>query len=890
MPTIYLSPGRRLYVEGEGLEKHQNLARAFLISSGHGLLFLDIVDSLFTEEPAFAFWKDFARLYLSLFAATPDLEDHDLSKFPVKIDIPDDDCGRLLLTVPPMKGAEYVDKDCLQKLWNEMEAALREEIISSGKNVENFFALRHSSVNLLGRVCFHLAENKNSQEFPFAFLATYAHQMTEEGRSQHLPLNKAVEQYGSAKNKNVLLRLLAPIHKASRESAFLKELIDTGDIYHPLAWCPAEAHRFLKNIPLFAKAGIFVKVPNWWKPKQPNHPQVEIRIGEKQPGAMGLNALIDFRMSVVIGDQQLNEQDIKDLLAHSENLIFFKGQWVEVDKDKLSDILSQWQTVARSVKEGGITFAEGMRWLSGVDGAMAGGDTQEIQSYTRVISGTWLKEALGFLRTPEASRKIEEILKTGLKTELRPYQAKGVGWLAALNQMRLGAILADDMGLGKTIQVLSLLLLKQQEADAKGNPALLVIPASLIGNWKMEIDRFAPSLKYCIVHPSGQGTTRPSGIDFDVLITTYGAVARIGWLSCQDWGVIIADEAQAIKNPAAKQTKAVKALKGRHRLALTGTPVENHLSDIWSLFDFVSPGLLGSAKDFNCFIKRKAKISDGPYASLRTLVRPYILRRLKTDKNVISDLPDKTEVKTYCSLSRGQIALYQKSVESLSRDIRNAEGIKRRGIILSYLVRFKQICNHPSQFVKDVKYLDSDSGKFLRLKEICAVISEKQEKVLVFTQFKEMTAPLSDFLQSIFGQRGVVLHGATQVKRRAEIVAAFQKEDGLPYFVLSLKAGGIGLNLTAASHVIHFDRWWNPAVENQATDRAFRIGQKRKVLVHKFICKGTLEEKIDALIESKISMSKEILDGADGTLLTELPDDELLKIVSLDINSAISEN
>ncbi len=889
-PTIYLSPARRLYVEGEGLKKVHGLSAAFSKSSSHGLLFLDVANDIITEEPAFAFWKDFSRLYLSLFVATPDLDQQDISKDSVHIEIPDEDLNRLLLTRPPMKGGEYVDKECLQSLWREMEEALHEEIRESGKSAADFFLTRRSSWNLLGRVCFHLAENKNSDEFPFAFLATYVHQMTMNGKSQHLPLSKALEEYGGAKNKNGLLRLLAPIHKASQASTFLKEIVDSGDVYHPLAWTPAETHCFLKDIPLFSKAGIFVKVPNWWKPKQPNRPQIEIRIGEKPPSAVGFDALIDFQMSVVIGSHELDEKEIQDLLKQSENLVFFKGQWVEVDKDKLSDILTQWKVVAQSVEEGGVTFAEGLRWISGIDKVEAGKNTQETQSHTRIISGAWLKETLESMLTPEANLQIEQVLKTNLKTELRPYQAVGVAWLNRLHQMQLGAILADDMGLGKTIQVLSLLLLKRHAVKIKGDPTLLIIPASLIGNWKIEIDRFAPSLKYRIAHSSGNGILCPSSVDFDVLIATYGSVGKMEWLYNQHWDLIIADEAQAIKNPSAKKTKAIKALKSKHRLALTGTPIENHLSDLWSLFDFVSQGLLGSAKDFEGFLKRKTKSGESPYAGLRTLVRPYILRRLKTDKNVISDLPDKTELKTYCSLSRGQAALYQRSVESLERDIKNVDGIKRRGLILSYLMRFKQICNHPSQFVKDGKFLEADSGKFLRLKEICEIISKKQEKVLVFTQFKEMTEPLSHFLQSVFGKRGFVLHGGTQVKKRSEIVESFQKEDGPPYFVLSLKAGGIGLNLTVASHVIHFDRWWNPAVENQATDRAFRIGQKRNVLVHKFICKGTLEEKIDALVESKQSLSKEILEGSDSALLTELPNDELLKMVRLDINSAINES
>jgi non-specific serine/threonine protein kinase len=335
----------------------------------------------------------------------------------------------------------------------------------------------------------------------------------------------------------------------------------------------------------------------------------------------------------------------------------------------------------------------------------------------------------------------------------------------------------------------------------------------------------------------------------------------------------------------------VKALKGRHRIALTGTPVENRLSDLWSLYDFLSPGLLGTGKEFEQFVKRADKDeSHGSYAALRNLVRPYLLRRLKTDKRIITDLPDKTELSAYCALTKTQAAHYQQSVEELANKIETLEGIERRGVVLSYLMRFKQICNHPSQWLADGRYDPADSGKFARLREIVAEIAARQEKVLVFTQFREMTEPLSRFLTELFGRPGLVLHGGTAVKNRKELVDAFQGERGAPFFVLSLKAGGTGLNLTAASHVIHFDRWWNPAVENQATDRAYRIGQKNPVLVHKFVCKGTIEEKIDEMISSKQKMSKELLEGGAEAILTELSNAELLKLVSLDIRSAVEES
>lgn len=892
-PTIVLSPGGRLFVEGAAEETFKPLERAFLAGSGHGLLFLDEATEAFTEDPAFAYWKDFARLYLSLFAATPDLDGRDLGKHPVEIELDSDDCDRFLLTAPPMKGAEYLNEELLQSLWREIASALHAGIRESGRDVGKYFADKHSRLSLLGRVCFHLAENKRSSDRPFAFLATYAHRVSKAGQPQHLPLQRALEEYASADRKNVFLRLLSPIQKASKESSFLSELIRSGDVYQTLAWTPKEAHRFLVDIPLFEKAGIAVRVPDWWKPKQPNRPQIAVRIGEKKPSDLGFDALVDFSMSVVLNDRDLSGKDIQELLASSENLVFFKGQWVEVDKDKLSELLTKWKSAARSIGDG-LSFGEAIRLLSGLDSPV-GGDSAEPSgspSFTRVISGQWLSQVLDEIRAPEADKKIERVLKSRLEAELRPYQKQGVAWLDRLNQLRLGGILADDMGLGKTIQIISLLLLRKHLTDGDFK-SLLVVPASLIGNWKSELARFAPSLRPWIAHPSGDGYARPVDFeDFDVVFTTYSSLSRgVRWLLDAHWSVVIADEAQAIKNPGSKQTKTVKSLKSQHRLALTGTPIENHLSDLWSLFDFVSPGLLGSSKEFDAFMKRKQKSGANPYSALRTLVRPYVLRRLKTDKTVIQDLPEKTEMKSFCPLSKGQVALYQKSVESLSREIGQLEkGIKRRGVILSYLMRFKQICNHPAQFVKNAPFGERDSGKFQRLREICEVIASKQEKVLVFTQFREMTAPLHDFLEGIFGRPGLVLHGETTVKKRTEMVEEFQREEGPPFFVLSLKAGGTGLNLTAASHVIHFDRWWNPAVEDQATDRAFRIGQKKNVLVHKFICKGTLEEKIDALIESKKSMSKELLEGAgDTALLTELANDELLKIVSLDINSAVAD-
>jgi len=821
---------------------------------------------------------------------------------------PGEELAAFASNAPPMVGLEYLNASMLSGLWDTLHIELQEAVTQSTRDLRTFLDGRKVAWNLVGRVCFHLAENKANPAAPFAFLATYSTGISPQGKAKHLPLGKALQEYSGQQHKSKLLQLLLPIQKASSQSTFIKELVDSGDIYHPLVWTPAEAFRFLKDIPKLETAGLAIRVPDWWKSKKPPRPQVSVTIGGKVGSPVGLGEMLSFSAVLTLGEEELSEKEVREILSGTNGLALIRGQWVEIDREKLKEVLEHWKAVKKRAGEDGFSFIEGMRLLAGT----ALGRTNEAETlsqsqaeWTQVTAGGALARQLEMLRNPDGSFKDQGGPNPELKATLRPYQHVGVEWLWLLNRLGLGGCLADDMGLGKTIQIISLLLLikKQKEGGQRINlPSLLVLPASLIGNWKSEIDRFAPSLCYLIAHPSemsikpmgtSRGSEKPSKklASVDLVITTYGCLARIPWLAASEWNLIVIDEAQAIKNAASKQTRAVKALKSRHRLALTGTPVENHLSDLWSLFDFLCPGLLGSAKEFSSYVKGAQKDeSTQRYSALRELIRPYLLRRLKSDRRIISDLPDKTELSAYCSLSKKQVVLYQESVHELSKRISKVDGIQRRGLVLAFLMRFKQICNHPSQWLADGRYEGEGSGKFARLKEICDEIAAKQEKVLVFTQFKEMTGPLSKFLSHVFGREGLILHGEIAVSKRKVLVDAFQAELGPPFFVLSLKAGGTGLNLTAASHVIHFDRWWNPAVENQATDRAYRIGQKKNVLVHKFVCRGTIEERIDELISAKQSLSNEILEGGTEKVLTELSNDELIKLVSLDIRSAIEES
>jgi non-specific serine/threonine protein kinase len=867
----------------------QRLTQSFAHGAGHALLQLGASEVGSALPPALGYWRDFAARYVTALCAATNAEQPEVSNVTTVATPSPLELATLAADAPPMAGVEYLTADVLQALWQQLDAACRIELTQSKQSLQDFLKSRHPAWNLVGRVHFNLAENRGDDEAPFAFIATYTTRLSAQAKAQHLPLAQALREYAGGKNQARLLSLLMPVQRAAEQCAWLRAMVDAGEIFHPLRWTPAEAYQFLTDVPQLETAGIVIRAPGAWRTGKPLRPQVKATVGGKAPSLLGKDALLDFSMELTLDGERLTAAEIKKLLAGADGLQFLRGHWVEVDRDKLNRMLDRFHGIEQAAADGGLSFAEAMRLVAGAtvtDEAAADPD------WSRVVAGPWLADMLKGLRGPEGLAQVEPGAE--LKGTLRPYQQAGVRWLYLLYRLRLGACLADDMGLGKTIQVLSLLLVLKRENRREDQGArrtsLLVAPASLLANWAAEIERFAPSLNALIAHPSAMPAAELRTLDserlanVDLVITSYGTLLRAPWMESYAWRVAVLDEAQAIKNPGAKQTRLTKKLNARSRIALTGTPVENRLSDLWSIFDFTHPGLLGSGKAFTAFAKRLT--SSEHYRPLRELVRPYILRRLKTDKSVIADLPDKTELKAYCHLSPAQAALYQHAVKDLAGQLQDAEGIGRKGVVLKFLMRFKQICNHPSQWLGDAAWAEADSGKFARLREITEVIAAKQEKVLVFTQFREATAPIAAFLGGVFGREGLVLHGGTPVGKRRELVRRFQEDDLAPFFVLSLKAGGAGLNLTAAAHVVHFDRWWNPAVENQATDRAFRIGQKKNVLVHKFVCQGTVEDKIDQLIESKQQLVQDVLEGGAELLLTEMSDKELLDLVALDINTA----
>ncbi len=885
----------------------ERLEEAFATSTAAGLELL-AGDLLHTGlPPTLAFWQSLARRYFTARCHAPTLDPAVASEVPAPVP---EDMEALIEAAPPMKGLEYLDPNVLSRLWAELDGDVRGRIAATEGGASAFLHGLNPVWNTVGRVTFHLAENKRNPVYPFAFLATYTHGMSDAGKVRHLPLGRALEEYAGARNRAALSALLSPVQRAAEKSPLARELLESRALFQPQAWSPNQAYTLLKNIPALEESGVVVRIPDWWKAGQPPRPQVSVRLGESGASHLGTKGLLDFHINVALEGETLSEAEIRAILAETGGLVLLKGRWVEVDRDQLKEVLTHWRRVQAEAGPDGVSLLEGLRMLAGFVPGAAPADAPQIAdaraAWSEIVAGKGLRELLDRMSHPTASA--ESNPGPELQAELRPYQRVGVHWLWFMTGLGLGACLADDMGLGKTIQILALLLVRRRQRTAParpGNrqphaPSLLVVPASLIGNWKAEIRRFAPSLSVVIVHPSEAPLPgRPAAADHpgqglreaDLAITSYAMVPRLSWLRETAWDLVILDEAQAIKNPGARQSRAVKELRHRCRIALTGTPIENRLGDLWSLFDFLSPGLLGSAREFAAFIRGRATAGGNAFAPLRRLVRPYILRRLKTDRSIIADLPEKTELVAFCPLTRAQAVLYQQSVQELAERLEapSVEGIQRRGIILAFLTRLKQICNHPSQWLGDGAYAPADSGKLQRLRELCEPIAARQERVLVFTQYREMTAPLARELATAFGRPGLILHGGTPVKDRKRLVDEFQGADGPPFFVLSLKAGGTGLNLTAAAHVIHFDRWWNPAVENQATDRAFRIGQKRNVMVHKFTCRGTVEERIHDLITTKAALADDILAGGAEQVLTGMDNAELLRFVSLDLQAAATE-
>ncbi|MEG4201143.1 DEAD/DEAH box helicase [Microcoleus sp. Pol12A5] len=656
---------------------------------------------------------------------------------------------------------------------------------------------------------------------------------------------------------------------------------------------PLQAYEFIKSVAWrFADSGLGVVLPpsltktDGWASRLGLSIQAETPKVTPAKGGLGLQSLLNFKWELTIGGQRISKAEFDRLIALNSPLVEINGEWVEL---RAPDVKAAQTFFASRKEQMTLSLEDALR--------LASGDSQMIEKLPVVnfeATGQ-LQELLNTLSDNQAVSAIAT--PASFRGQLRPYQALGAGWLAFLERWGLGACLADDMGLGKTIELIAFLV-HLQEQDALEAPTLLVCPTSVLGNWEREVKKFGPTLKVLVHH----GDKRAKGKAFaaeikgkDLIITSYALVFRDAKeFQGIKWQGLVLDEAQNIKNSEAKQSQAVRQIEASFRIALTGTPVENRLQELWSILEFLNPGYLGPRN----FFQRRFAIPIEKYGdreslqTLRSLVRPFILRRLKTDKEIIQDLPEKQEMTVFCGLAAQQAGLYQKIVEESIAELESAEGIQRRGMILALLVKLKQLCNHPALVKaeakpKELQIKSQESGKLQRLVEMLEEVLAEGDRALIFTQFAEWGKLLKPHLEQHLGREVLFLYGGIKQQQREEMIDRFQHDpQGPPIMILSLKAGGTGLNLTRATHVFHYDRWWNPAVENQATDRVFRIGQTRNVQVHKFVCTGTLEEKIHDMIESKKALAEQVVSAGENWL-TELDTDQLRNLLILDRNAII---
>lgn len=653
-----------------------------------------------------------------------------------------------------------------------------------------------------------------------------------------------------------------------------------------------EAYQFLRNVtPLLEEAGFGIIAPEWWDTSGSRlGVRLQLKPSTKPPkslgkaGSLNLNTLVNYRWELSLGDTRLSRAEFDALASLNEPLVQLNGKWVQLDDEQVQAARKFWDKEGQGGQMGLMQAAQYIL------GGQAGAEGLPIDG---VDAEGWVQEWLDGLEGHEKMIILPQ--PQTFKGKLRPYQTYGFSWLSFFQRWGLGAILADDMGLGKTVQALALLAHEKENNNGKlPGPVLLVCPTSVVTNWQRETQRFAPGLNIY----KHQGPTRfrnheliKKAGETELFITSYPLVRQdLEELQSIQWHGIILDEAQNIKNPAAKQTQAARVLKANFRFALTGTPVENRLMELWSIMQFLNPGYLGTRESFRREFAIPVERFHDPEITnqLKELVSPFILRRVKTDPNVIDDLPEKIEVKAYCNLTEEQASLYQNHINEVMDRIQNSDGIERHGLVLSMLTKLKQICNHPIQYLEKIngyvppaKEMHNRSGKLKRLLEMLEEIIAVGDRVLIFTQFAEMGKMLNSYLAATLNTQTLFLYGNTPVKMRDQMIKRFMDdENGPQIFILSLKAGGIGLNLTRANHVIHFDRWWNPAVEDQATDRAFRIGQNRNVQVHKFVCVGTLEERIDEMIESKKGLADAVI-GTGEAWISDLSTEELQDLVRL---------
>lgn len=740
----------------------------------------------------------------------------------------------------------------LQRLYEEFTVELRKYAHRRQQNMRDFLREKKYST-ITDQIYFFLSDVKDNPEYPFAFLAMIptVKKGNWEWHSVYSALNRK-RRTGASRDAFELLsdELHEQFDQAAEKSEFIKRLMQTRLILQPIRLSDEEALQFLQDIPVFEEIGILCMLPEWM-----NNKSIKLQFEWAQDEGMGLitsDVLSSYVPEMIYHGQPITEAEARDLLARDEGYQKIHGRWIDSSHAQLNVLLDRFKKLRESGQSLSTLFALQAE-------AMENEELPELE----ISYEDWIAEHCHLNRPIEPN-----VLPEQFESTLRSYQKQAFSWLDRMQQHQLGVILADDMGLGKTVEILSQIENLRKNGKEK---TLIVVPATLVGNWVAEIQKFAPWLTYTILN--GKNEPLAGEVNTPITLVTYQKCARSEYVNTVHWDTIILDEAQAIKNSTTKQTKKIKQLEGDFKVALTGTPIENNLWELWSIFDFINPGLLGTKDEFSYF-----KNNEDGLDQLKKIISPFVMRRMKTDKSIISDLPQKNEIEIHVDLTKEQIVLYRREVKRLEEELASANPVQAKFIILATIMKLKQICNHPAQFQKMGDYAISRSGKFEALRDIAETIASNHEKVIVFTQFAQIIPALVDLLSKEFKSPGASIDGSTPMKTRMKIVDDFQNGN-LPFLVLSLKTAGVGLNLTAAQNVIHFDRWWNPAVENQASDRAFRIGQKKDVTVYKFVSTSTIEEVISKMLHAKQDLADQIINDLDSEKLTELSADELMRAI-----------
>lgn len=806
--------------------------------------------------------KHLTNIFLNKVIVNPSLN---LTKEKVDINFSEQEIVEMIDDTPYFIGNEFINKKWLQNHFSQLNKVFYNEINMFDGSISEYFQSKNRKIIFPSRIYFHLVENKNNGKYPFAFLATYSELKNE--KIVYYPLKYALTEFKNDKYR--LNKLISSITNVSKDSEFIRNFINSGEIFYPLNFTEQEAYIFLKELNIYEQNGIICRMPNWWTTRK-NENRITIDLKEKIEESWRIltpSVIINLVPSIIYNGVKIDYSEITELLNKSEGLAHIKGKWVVIDHLKLKKILDEYEYYSKD----GTSIFEILQIISGI---------KKVEEIDDIKIEFTRKDWLNRIINKQFSDNLHSNLSENFNGILRPYQYDAFKWLYGMNRLNFGVCLADDMGLGKTIELLSFL---DKYKEENGKNVLLIIPASLIENWKNEIKKFTPDIDYFVL--KGQKELQFGKTRAFLTITTYQKAVKSEYLETVNWDMIVLDEAQAIKNYDTQTTRKIKRLNTRMRIALTGTPIENNLLNLWSIFDFINPGLLGTINQFKRFCKTLEQNLDN-FSNFKSIIEPFILRRLKTDKSIISDLPEKFENDVIINLSKEQVILYKDRVKKFEeilmqgkKSCKNRSKFEEKSEILNVILDLKQICNHPSQYLGKKGYKLEESGKFIELKSICETIYEKREKVLVFTQFKEIIPALNDLLREVFKKDGYCISGDTSLANRNLYVNNFQSTD-VPYMILSIQAAGVGLNLTSAQNVILFDRWWNPAVENQAIDRTYRIGQKNNVLVYKFISANTIEYAIDKMLKIKANLADKYINSISNDILNKLSAEELLKTLN----------